>query len=348
MPGHERTSAPGAAGQPELTVVFLAYQQEAFVAEAVRSVLAQAGVVAEIILSDDASSDGTFRAMSAAVAGYRGPHQVVLRRNKVNQGIDHIVQLVDLANCDAMVMAHGDDISEPNRCRRLLDEMQRTGADVVSSNYLEIDTAGRPMGLNTDGDPTDGYTAEEIAISGWRRGMFGATLAWRRAVYTQFPRLDAQYLPIGHDTLVPFRGALLGGMRYVNEPLLHYRRHTGQWQHVLHDHRARETWEESQYSAAIMPRLAMARDLEHLLSQDTLPTAERQRLEALHSMVRENILALAAEWVQVRQGLYRQGWRSTWVSRQEFAKTGRIHGLGVLREAARNSFRRWRWQLFHL
>ena len=44
--------------------------------------------------------------------------------------------------------------------------------------------------------------------------------------------------------------------------------------------------------------------------------------------------------------LYRQGWRPTWVRREAFAQTGRLHGLGALRETGRNIYRRLRWQLF--
>jgi hypothetical protein len=40
-----------------------------------------------------------------------------------------------------------------------------------------------------------------------------------------------------------------------------------------------------------------------------LARAQRQRLEALHTTLRRNILALATDWVQVRQRLYRQVWR---------------------------------------
>ena len=338
-------AAPPAA--PEVSVVFLAYNQEAYVAEAVRSVLAQTEVRAEIILSDDASTDRTYALMSAAAEAYRGPHTVVVRRNQSNQGIDHIVQVVELARADVMVMAHGDDVSEPQRCRRLLDVLNATGAYVASSNYLEIDAGGHALGLGQPAGEARPLTAEDLADLGWRPWLFGASLAWRRAVYTEFPRLAAAYLPIGHDTLVPFRGAVLGGLAYLHEPLLRYRRHPRQWSHQLHDHSAPEAWRESQYSAAMMPRLAMERDLRHLLAQPhRAAPAERDRLAALHQRVVARILLLNAEWVGVRQTLYRQGWRPTWVRRETFAQTGRLHGLGALRETGRNLYRRLRWQLF--
>ena len=99
-----------------------------------------------------------------------------------------------------------------------------------------------------------------------------------------------------------------------------------------------------QPSAAGQPELTVV-FMAYQQAAPGLPPAERQLLEALHTTLRQNILALATDWVQARQRLYRQGWRPTWVSRQEFAKTGRFHGLSVLREAARHAYRRWRWQL---
>ncbi len=337
-------AAPLASGlhPPEVSVIFLAYQQEAFVAEAVRSILAQTGVVAEIILSDDASTDQTYARMAAAAAGYSGPHTVVLRRNTANQGIDHIVQVVELATCEVMVMAHGDDVSEPQRCGRLLEALRQTGAYVASSNYLEIDAAGRTLGLGQPAGEARSLAAEDLAAEGWRPWLFGASLAWRRAVYTAFPRLDAAYLPLGHDTLVPFRGAVLGGLAYVPAPLLRYRRHTGQWGHLLHDHSAPEAWRESLYALAIMPRLAMDSDLRHL--RERASPADQPRLTELHQFVRERILLLTAEWVTARQALRRQGWRPTWLRPE--ARPGRLNGLGALRENLRNLYRRMRWQLF--
>ena len=329
---------------PEVSVIFLAYQQEAFVGPAVRSILAQEDVALEIILSDDASTDRTYDVMAAEAARYTGPHTVTVRRNASNQGIDHIVQLVELATCDVLVMAHGDDLSEPQRCRRLHDALLTSGAYVASSNYYEIDEVGRVLGLGQPAGEARTLTAEDLAALGWRPWLFGACLAWRRAVYSAFPRLDASYLPIGHDTLVPFRGAVLGGLVYLPEPLLRYRRHAGQWSHALHDHSAPEVWHESQYSAAMMPRVTMERDLRHLLEHAA--PAERPRLEALHQFVVTRILLLNAEWVAVRQGLYRQGWRPTWIRRETYARRGRLNGLGVLRETLRTIYRRTRWQLF--
>ena len=46
--------------QPEISIVVPIYNCEKFVVDAVTSVLNQEGVVAEILISDDASTDNTF------------------------------------------------------------------------------------------------------------------------------------------------------------------------------------------------------------------------------------------------------------------------------------------------
>ncbi|MEO8808402.1 MAG: glycosyltransferase, partial [Burkholderiaceae bacterium] len=72
---------------PLASLLLIAYQQEKTVAQAVAGALSQTYTPLEIILSDDASNDGTFAAMQAAVAGYTGPHHILLNRNPRNLGI---------------------------------------------------------------------------------------------------------------------------------------------------------------------------------------------------------------------------------------------------------------------
>ena len=334
-----RTAAP-----PDVSILVPAYQQERYIADAVRSVLAQTGVTAEIILSDDASSDRTYARLSAVAEGYRGPHRLVVRRNTRNQGNGHVAQLSELAASDIQVMAHGDDLAEPHRCRRLLDEFDRTGAYAVSSNVYDADEAGHAFGLLLpDPGPLD-LTASEIAATGWQPALLGAGMAWRREVYSHFPRLDGRYLPVSHDTLVPFRGALLGGMRYVPEPLLRYRRHAAQW-HLRQTDLTPATRRESVLNNALMPRQAMVRDLDHLLS--TMPAGpERERLAALRAEVAGHILKLVAEWLDARQALYEAGWQPFWQRRSYSPPRPGWPGSELLRRS-RLFAKRWRWQLLH-
>jgi glycosyltransferase involved in cell wall biosynthesis len=57
-------------------LLVLTYNQATVVEAAVQSCLAQVGEPLEIVLSDDASTDGTYALLLEMAAAYRGPHQV--------------------------------------------------------------------------------------------------------------------------------------------------------------------------------------------------------------------------------------------------------------------------------
>ena len=58
---------------PLISFVLLAYKQEKYIREAVEGAFAQTYSPLEIILSDDASPDGTFEIIQEMAAAYQGP-----------------------------------------------------------------------------------------------------------------------------------------------------------------------------------------------------------------------------------------------------------------------------------
>ena len=83
---------------PRLSLVVMSYRQEAYIADTVASAFASDYPDLEIVLTDDASPDGTFQIMREMAAAYRGPHRIVLNRNAQNLGlIGHVNHLFNLA-----------------------------------------------------------------------------------------------------------------------------------------------------------------------------------------------------------------------------------------------------------
>lgn len=300
-----------AAHPPAASVVFVACNQARYVEEAARSVLNQTGLTLEIILSDDASRDRTAAQLLSLARAYRGPHAVTVRRNRRRLGMDHVVSVVESATTDLHLMAHGDDVMRPGRCARTVQQFRETGASVLSVNAIARDEIARREYPYTTDRESGFLPAEEIAREGWLRPMLGATLAWRREVYTAFPRLDAAYLPSGHDYVVPFRGALLGGMYFLDEPLIEYRVHPAQWSRHMYgplDPHSRQDYHEGRGLSA---RLAMLRDLEH--RRVTHPE-EAARLAEVEAVLREACWERLRGWMQVRDTLAREGRRSHWIT----------------------------------
>jgi glycosyltransferase involved in cell wall biosynthesis len=135
---------------PRITLVLLCYNQRHCIQHAVQSCFAQVGEPIEILLSDDASTDGGFELMQSMAALYRGPHTVRLRRNERNLGIgEHYNRAIADSTGQLLVTAAGDDISLPQRVQALAaawDASAQT-ADLVASHAIDMTQDGQDVGL---------------------------------------------------------------------------------------------------------------------------------------------------------------------------------------------------------
>jgi glycosyltransferase involved in cell wall biosynthesis len=209
--------------RPLVSMLVLAYQQVATIEAAVRGALAQTHSPLEIVISDDASTDGTWSAIERAVGGYDGPHRVVLNRNPVNLGIGaHLNRMVGLSHGELLFVAAGDDVSLPQRCERVVGPRRgaRRRPDLISSALVDLDEAGQAHDAIT---PTDLSTYRDAADWIARPPhVIGAAQAWTRRVFDRFGPLPAG--TVAEDLLMVFRAIVSGGALTIAEPLVQYRR----------------------------------------------------------------------------------------------------------------------------
>ena len=209
--------------RPLVTMLLIAYNQAPVIADAVRAALAQTYTRLEIIVSDDASRDGTFAAIEAAVAGYSGPHRVIARRNETNLGITaHLSQLAAMAQGELLFVTAGDDMSTPNRCERVVDFWLAHGRkpDLIASDLADMDEAGNVHERVT---PTelDAYRTFDDWLER-RPWLIGAAHAWTRRLFDRFgPMLPGA---AAEDQIMVLRAILSGGALSLREPLVRYRR----------------------------------------------------------------------------------------------------------------------------
>lgn len=207
-----------------VTFALFAYNQERFIAEAVRGALAQTYSPLEIILSDDCSADRTFDLIRQEVSGYRGPHEIRLNRNETNLGFaSHINRVMEMARGQLIVAAGGDDVSLPDRVEKLFAAYASSNGRAMSlySNATVINEEGQPAGLYVaergPGEPSAEWMAERIS------GVLGCAEAWDRRVFDMFGPLQEEVF--NEDMVIPFRAALIGEVKYIAEPLVLYRLH---------------------------------------------------------------------------------------------------------------------------
>jgi glycosyltransferase involved in cell wall biosynthesis len=206
------------------SVLLLAYRQQAVVGEAVRSLLTQQCEASiELLLSDDASDDGTYDCMCRAVDDHPSPHEVRLLRNERNLGIGaHLNRLVEQARGELLVIAAGDDRSLPGRVQALLQAFDATGrrADLLASPLIDLDVDGRLHGLV----PVDDLS-QWTGIDDWLRRrprVIGAAQAWTRRMHQRFGPFESGIAY--EDQIVAFRAICGGGGVTLAQPLVEYRR----------------------------------------------------------------------------------------------------------------------------
>ena len=206
--------------QPLVTFALFAYNQEAYIREAVQSALAQSYSPLQIVISDDSSTDATFSIIEEEVSGYNGPHRILLNCNTKNLGIGaHVNRMMELAEGELIVAAAGDDISLPERVSQLVEAWKASGfqADSLHSAVIRMTPEGKRCDL--------------FFLKGCRRTsphdfikrsvILGATHAWTKRVFDKFGKLNPNV--VSEDRVIGFRSSLCGGVQYIDVPLVMYR-----------------------------------------------------------------------------------------------------------------------------
>lgn len=219
-------SGPVRVQRPLATFTVFAYNQEDYVAEAVRGALAQQYRPLQVILSDDGSTDRTFEVMSAAAQACPPDIDLVLNRNPHNIGVArHINRVVGMADGQYLVLSAADDVSLPERTGRSVDALldDEHGRMALHSAVINVDAQGQVLYVRENphrdrlGSP-DSVLAHDVYLT-------GSSVTVDRRLYADFPALLPEV--VNEDKVTAFRCAFLGGAVYVEQPLVRYRAGVG-------------------------------------------------------------------------------------------------------------------------
>lgn len=202
------------------SVVLLTYNQEAFVQEALQSLLDQDYEDLEIVVSDDGSKDGTWPIVTALASSYSGSKKIILNRNPTNLGIGgNYAKAFSLTRGDVVFSAAGDDVSLPSRCSASVAAWQETGmkVDLVATDAFDMTLDGEVVGYKAIDD------LQQWDLSKWfsrRPYHFGASHMMTRRMLelnSLHPQLNAE------DQCLMFRALLMGGAFRLAQPLVKHR-----------------------------------------------------------------------------------------------------------------------------
>jgi glycosyltransferase involved in cell wall biosynthesis len=261
--------------RPRASILLLTWRDRAHVDAALGGALAQT-VPCEIIVSNDASDDGSHERCIERLAGYDGPHRVSIRRNARNLGVaGHVNAAVPLTRGDIVLMMAGDDIAMPDRVERTLAAFDADARIMaLDTAYAAIDAEGGPVEHRMHRCRSR-FGLEHIARAGRLIGLLGASLAFRREVFERFGPIRG---PI-EDNALALRAALLGDCLHLPEPLIRYRQHAGSVSSgVFARDESKDVARRRRYERTIAFYRGTADDLEHCAARLAGNDTRRDRL----------------------------------------------------------------------
>ena len=119
-----------------ITVYITSYNQEAFLKDAIDSVLSQELAADEIIIIDDCSTDGS----KELIKDYASRHkQIRFHLNEKNLGVAQSrIKALSMVKSDYVTYVDGDDVYLPNKLKVEANLIKNTGCDLVFSNNMYV------------------------------------------------------------------------------------------------------------------------------------------------------------------------------------------------------------------
>jgi len=211
----------------KLTVSIPAYNAGTYLAETMASILDQELWDYELVVCDDRSTDGT-----AEVARSFHDSRIRYELNPENLGPPgNFNRCLDEATGEYVCIFHADDVMQPDNLAQKIEWLdQYPHVGLVHSNAVYIDEHGAEGELVLAADIPASIRSGVELFDEWLRTdneVVAPSVVMRRSVVEQVGRFETG---ITHTQDLNFwlRMAATADVAYIAEPLIKYRRHSGQ------------------------------------------------------------------------------------------------------------------------
>ena len=210
---------------PLVSFVSLTYNHAKFIEDTIAGALSQDYPNLEIIISDDASPDGTYEVMKQYMRQHPTGKNIILNRNEKNMGLvphlNYVMQ--NLVHGDIIVLAGGDDISLSQRVSETVK--------LFSDDKTIMMVTGQMERINARGEKIeqlppieDGvYHMDDTYIQSLTFMCGAPGMAIRREVWDTFGALLSE-CPT-EDSILRFRALMLGSIYVSPNVFIKYRIH---------------------------------------------------------------------------------------------------------------------------
>lgn len=231
---------------------------ESFIEAQIRSVLAQTHQDLELVVVDDASDDRTPELVAAIAA--RDP-RVVLHRNPTRLGVNaNFARAFALCRGAFVAPCDQDDVWSARKLEALLAAIGE--GDLAYGDSALVDVEGHPTGVTLGAQRRMASGCGHLALA-FENTVSGHAMVFRRELLAH----AAPFPPgIWYDWWLAFTATQRGGLVYVDEVLVDFRRHAathtrvghgeGRARPQRHERRAREARQWLEACGAVLDAAA--------------------------------------------------------------------------------------------
>lgn len=210
---------------PKISIALATYNGEQYVKEQLDSIRDQTFSDFELVICDDSSKDST----REILAEYQQKDsRIKIYHNKTNLGFKkNFEKLISLCSGDYIAFCDQDDIWHKNHLEILLNEIGSN--DCVGANSSFVDSNG----IDLQTSMTQYLLIQSVPTNNteiYNHEVFGNMIQGTASLFSR--DLITNVLPLPedikfHDYWIALNACIRNGCKYVNIPILDYRRHLG-------------------------------------------------------------------------------------------------------------------------
>lgn len=209
-----------------ISIAMATYNGERYLREQIESILRQTLSDFELVISDDASSDGTWYLLQDYASKDK---RIRIYRNDINVGFkENFVKAIGLCKGDYIALSDQDDIWEPYHLQVLADNIGDKMIACGDALMVNADNSSMNMLLShqeaLDFVP-DNDLERAYSVFYFRSPYQGAGMLIKKDFFQiAFPIPDKIAY---HDAWFSHLSCFYGGLRFIDIPISRYRRHDG-------------------------------------------------------------------------------------------------------------------------
>ncbi len=214
--------------KPKISVCMASYNGGHYIDLQLASILPQLGPGDEVVIVDDCSKDDTRERIRA----FADPRIRLIEHTRNRGVVQTFEDALRNATGDILFLSDDDDLWAPDKVKRFMAAFaQGEQVQVVMSAVALIDPEGKPFRdprWDRDGQFTRGFLRNVL-----KNQYQGSAMAFRSTLMRHLLPFNANRTYL-HDVWIgTVNDRLRGGLVYLPEPLLLYRRHPGNFSRKL-------------------------------------------------------------------------------------------------------------------